>query len=114
MSTGEQGSVTRWIGELKAGDVAAAQPLWERYFARLVQLARAKLGLSTGALAGWFGWGVLLTSLVAAFTLAASYGVWLVATGRAALRGTSLPFGPFLLAGCLAVVLLAGVGHGSG
>jgi DNA-directed RNA polymerase specialized sigma24 family protein len=38
-----QGSITRWIGELKAGDVAAAQPLWERYFAQLVELARAKL-----------------------------------------------------------------------
>ena len=43
MSSDEQGSVTHWIGDLKAGDVAAAQPLWERYFARLVQLARAKL-----------------------------------------------------------------------
>lgn len=39
----EEGSVTHWIGGLKAGDAAAAQPLWERYFARLVQLARAKL-----------------------------------------------------------------------
>ena len=37
------GSVTRWIDDLKAGDPAAAQPLWERYFARLVRLARAKL-----------------------------------------------------------------------
>jgi DNA-directed RNA polymerase specialized sigma24 family protein len=37
------GSITHWIGDLKAGDVAAAQPLWERYFTRLVELARAKL-----------------------------------------------------------------------
>jgi hypothetical protein len=37
------GSVTRWIDDLKAGNAAAAQPLWERYFTRLVQLARAKL-----------------------------------------------------------------------
>ncbi|WP_020465868.1 ECF-type sigma factor [Singulisphaera acidiphila] len=43
VSSEKQGSVTHWIGDLKAGDVAAAQPLWERYFARLVQLARAKL-----------------------------------------------------------------------
>jgi DNA-directed RNA polymerase specialized sigma24 family protein len=34
------GSVTHWIDRLKAGDAAAAQPLWERYFRRLVGLAR--------------------------------------------------------------------------
>jgi DNA-directed RNA polymerase specialized sigma24 family protein len=38
-----QGSVTRWLGPLQAGDPAAAQQLWERYFHRLVGLARAKL-----------------------------------------------------------------------
>jgi DNA-directed RNA polymerase specialized sigma24 family protein len=37
------GSVTRWLGKLQAGDAAAAQPLWERYFRRLVGLARKKL-----------------------------------------------------------------------
>src|SRR5260370_3647008 len=37
------GSVTNWLGLLKAGDSAAAQPLWERYFRRLVGLARTKL-----------------------------------------------------------------------
>ena len=39
-----QGSVTRWLSALKAGDLAAAQPLWERYYRRLLGLARAKLG----------------------------------------------------------------------
>ena len=43
MSSGEQGSVTHWLGELKAGDREAVQPLWERYYSRLVGLARAKL-----------------------------------------------------------------------
>jgi DNA-directed RNA polymerase specialized sigma24 family protein len=37
------GSVSHWITQLKAGDHAAAQPLWERYFQRLVVLARKKL-----------------------------------------------------------------------
>jgi DNA-directed RNA polymerase specialized sigma24 family protein len=37
------GSVTRWIGSLKAGDVEAAQALWERYFDGLVRLARTRL-----------------------------------------------------------------------
>ena len=37
------GSVTIWIGDLKVGGDAGAQPLWERYFERLVFVARAKL-----------------------------------------------------------------------
>jgi RNA polymerase sigma factor (sigma-70 family) len=37
------GSVTDWIGQLRAGDQAAAQQLWERYFRRLVELARKRL-----------------------------------------------------------------------
>jgi DNA-directed RNA polymerase specialized sigma24 family protein len=44
------GSVTHWIGRLKAGDHAAAQRLWEGYFRRLVGLARARLqGTPRGA-----------------------------------------------------------------
>ncbi|MHB1426337.1 MAG: ECF-type sigma factor [Gemmataceae bacterium] len=38
-----QGSVTCWITQLRAGDQAAADPLWHRYFERLVELARARL-----------------------------------------------------------------------
>jgi DNA-directed RNA polymerase specialized sigma24 family protein len=34
------GSVSHWIMALKEGDQAAAQPLWERYHARLIGLAR--------------------------------------------------------------------------
>jgi DNA-directed RNA polymerase specialized sigma24 family protein len=36
-------SVTAWIGQVKSGDRGAAQKLWERYFERLVRLARANL-----------------------------------------------------------------------
>jgi DNA-directed RNA polymerase specialized sigma24 family protein len=38
-----EGSVTRWIEQLKSGDRGAAQKLSERYFRRLVGLARKKL-----------------------------------------------------------------------
>src|SRR5436305_12158598 len=38
-----RGSVSHWIGELKAGNHDAAQELWEDYFQRLVRLARKKL-----------------------------------------------------------------------
>lgn len=47
----DRGSVSRWIGDLKAGDGAAVQPLWERYFARLVRLARARLRMARRAAA---------------------------------------------------------------
>jgi DNA-directed RNA polymerase specialized sigma24 family protein len=35
--------VTHWLAQLQCGDGAAAQQLWERYFRRLVGLARARL-----------------------------------------------------------------------
>jgi RNA polymerase sigma factor (sigma-70 family) len=37
------GSVSRWLGQLPAGDSLAAQQLWQRYFHRLVGLARQRL-----------------------------------------------------------------------
>ena len=43
-------SVTHWIEQVRRGDRAAAQPLWERYFRRLVARARQKLaGAPRGA-----------------------------------------------------------------
>jgi DNA-directed RNA polymerase specialized sigma24 family protein len=39
----EQPSVSLWVQQLQAGDRAAAEKLWQRYFARLVGLARARL-----------------------------------------------------------------------
>jgi len=51
MSCGGNGSISGWIDDLKAGDEAAVQPLWERYYARLVRLARAKLRASRRAAA---------------------------------------------------------------
>jgi DNA-directed RNA polymerase specialized sigma24 family protein len=45
-------SVTHWIEQIKAGDPAAAEPLWERYYQRLVGLAGAKLRDRPGRAAG--------------------------------------------------------------
>lgn len=39
----EDATVTVWLDQLLAGDPAAARPLWDRYFHRLVVLARARL-----------------------------------------------------------------------
>jgi DNA-directed RNA polymerase specialized sigma24 family protein len=38
------GSVTRCIADLKAGEASAAERLWQAYFQRLVGLARTRLG----------------------------------------------------------------------
>ena len=47
LSTGE-GSVTLWIGHLKAGDHSAARMLWDRYFHSMVRLAKKRLQSSRG------------------------------------------------------------------
>jgi RNA polymerase sigma factor (sigma-70 family) len=52
MSSDDSGSVTQWLGALRGGDPDAAQPLWERYFARLVRLAQARLRSRPGRGAG--------------------------------------------------------------
>jgi DNA-directed RNA polymerase specialized sigma24 family protein len=39
----DDGSITHWFEELRNGDQTAATRLWERYFPRLVSLARARL-----------------------------------------------------------------------
>ena len=39
-----EGSGTRCIADLKAGEASAAERLWQAYFQRLVGLARTKLG----------------------------------------------------------------------
>jgi DNA-directed RNA polymerase specialized sigma24 family protein len=44
MASMGEGSITRCIHLLKAGDRVAGQELWARYFARLVALARSRLG----------------------------------------------------------------------
>ena len=43
MSAHDGGSITGWLGDLRDGDQAAAQPLWEHYFSKLVTIARTKV-----------------------------------------------------------------------
>jgi RNA polymerase sigma factor (sigma-70 family) len=43
MSSDNDGSVTRWIGDLKSGDQDAAKQLWHRYFENLVRMAQRRL-----------------------------------------------------------------------
>ena len=43
MPPADRGSITGWISDLRAGEDEAARRLWDRYFDRLVNLARAEL-----------------------------------------------------------------------
>ncbi len=47
MHMSENDSITLWLNQLKAGEVDAASKLWDRYFQRLVGLARMKLAASS-------------------------------------------------------------------
>jgi leader peptidase (prepilin peptidase)/N-methyltransferase len=64
-----------------------------------------KLALALGAVLGWYGWGIVLIGTFAGYLLGALYGIALILAGRAG-RKSSIPLGPFLLAGALASVLL--------
>lgn len=37
------GSITQWLLQLRSGDRQAAQPIWDKYFTRLVRVARMHL-----------------------------------------------------------------------
>ncbi|MGW4544077.1 prepilin peptidase [Streptomyces chartreusis] len=65
-----------------------------------------KLALVLGAMLGWYGWPIVLTGTFAGYLLGALYGIGLLALGRGGRHTTRIPFGPFLLTGALAGVLL--------
>ncbi|MFC9278692.1 prepilin peptidase [Streptomyces collinus] len=64
-----------------------------------------KLALGAGAVLGWYGWPTVLLGTFAGFALGALYGGALVVARRAD-RRTAIPFGPFLLAGAVAGLLI--------
>jgi leader peptidase (prepilin peptidase) / N-methyltransferase len=68
-----------------------------------------KLSGLLGLYLGWLGPGALVTGLFLGYALAAVTGLALIAIRRAS-RKSLLPFGPFLLVGALAAVLLTGAG----
>ncbi|GAA3298374.1 prepilin peptidase [Streptomyces cinereospinus] len=68
-----------------------------------------KLALGAGAVLGWYGWWAVLLGTFAAFGCGAVYGGALVVARKAG-RKTAIPFGPFLLAGAYAGLLLGAAG----
>lgn len=67
-----------------------------------------KLSGVLGLYLGWFGLRVWLYGMLGGFVLAGVTGVALIAA-RKATRKTQVPFGPFMLAGALAAILVLGV-----
>lgn len=67
-----------------------------------------KLALSLGVVLGWYGWTVLFAGAFAGFLLGSLYGLGLMALRRAS-RKTAIPFGPFMIVGALAGMLLGGL-----
>jgi RNA polymerase sigma factor (sigma-70 family) len=47
----DENSVSVWLGPLKEGDPQAAQQLWNRYYEKLVRLARKRLGSASRRMA---------------------------------------------------------------
>lgn len=64
-----------------------------------------KLAPTLGLVLGWYGWGTVVTGTFAGFLLGALYGIGLIATRRGN-RKTAFPFGPFMLLGALAALLV--------
>ncbi|MEV6838093.1 A24 family peptidase [Streptomyces sp. NPDC051133] len=64
-----------------------------------------KLAVGMGAVLGWYGWSTVLLGSFAGFLFGALYGGALVVARRAG-RKTAIPFGPFLMAGAFAGLLI--------
>jgi leader peptidase (prepilin peptidase) / N-methyltransferase len=104
------GGSARFVHALIGMAVAAA------FFGLLLLVSPAGIGLGDvklagplGAYLGWLGAAAFVTGLLAAWLLAAVTAIGLLVAGRAT-RKTELPFGPFLIAATLGVVLASGLG----
>ncbi|MBC3981090.1 prepilin peptidase [Streptomyces sp. AC536] len=70
-----------------------------------------KLAVTLGVALGWYGWDVLFLGAFTGLLLGAFYGVALVLTRRAS-RKAALAFGPFMIIGAGAGVLVGGLAAG--
>lgn len=73
---------------------------------RAIGLGDVKLAALLGVFLGWFGWGTVLTGVVATFVLGGLAALTLMAAGRAS-RTTALAFGPWLVLGAGVAATLA-------
>ncbi|MFI6641990.1 prepilin peptidase [Streptomyces sp. NPDC050504] len=67
-----------------------------------------KLAVPLGVALGWYGWDVLFAGAFAGFLFGTVYGLGLMVSRRGG-RKTAIPFGPFMIAGGMAGMLLGAV-----
>lgn len=72
-------------------------------------LGDVKLAGPMGAMLGWVSWQAVFVGVVIGFALVAVVGVAMIAARRAD-RKTALPFGPFMLVGAWAAILVPALG----
>jgi leader peptidase (prepilin peptidase) / N-methyltransferase len=104
-------------GAARFGHAVAGMAVAVAFFGLLLLISPGGLGLGdvklggvAGACLGWLGARAFLAGILGGWLLAAVTGIGLIAAGRAT-RKTALPFGPFLIAATLAVILLPPLAH---
>jgi leader peptidase (prepilin peptidase)/N-methyltransferase len=103
LATGEWGSLRR-AAIAGAIGFAVFYVLWFA-FPRGVGFGDVRLSGLLGIALGWLGWGEFVSGLYGGFFLGAIVGIVLIAA-RIMTRKQMVPFGPFMLVGALAGVLL--------
>ncbi|MFJ4208665.1 prepilin peptidase [Paenarthrobacter sp. NPDC089675] len=100
-----------WLGVPGLGAIAGAAALWLFYFVlRLVYppgmgFGDVKLAGVLGLYLGYLGWGHVFAGTFAAFLLGGLWGLVVLATRRGGLA-SAIPFGPFMLAGAAAAMVV--------
>ncbi|GGU77781.1 prepilin peptidase [Streptomyces albospinus] len=101
--TGEPGP---WLRALLAGAaLAACYLVLHLVNPSGIGLGDVKLAIGLGVALGWYGWRTLVTGGAAGILLGALYGAGLLLTRRSG-RNTTMPFGPFMIAGAFCALLL--------
>ncbi len=99
-----------WLGALLGGaGLGGAHLLLHLINPDGMAFGDVKLALVTGLALGWYGFPVLFTGTFAGFLLGSLYGLGLIVTGRGS-RKSQFPFGPFMIVGAWAGVLLGALG----
>ncbi|MFI0979686.1 prepilin peptidase [Streptomyces sp. NPDC021093] len=100
------GSAGSWTGALLGGaGLGGAYFLLFLINPNGMGFGDVKLALALGVVLGWYGWPVLFAGALAGFVLGSLYGVGLMVTRRGG-RKTAIPFGPFMIAGAWAGLVL--------